>query len=108
MSIRPAAAALVAATLTFGFSAPAIAADSPETSCAYQAQVVAAIQQARRDRVKERDVPAAIAATNPTWPENYNAAIPLITPWVYEKKMREVRRQDLGAAWKEVCLKGAS
>lgn len=85
-------------------AAPAWAADSKEASCGYQAQVVAAIQKARLDRVKERDVPEAIAASNPTWPENYNAAIPLITPWVYEKKMREVRENDLSNAWNEVCL----
>ena len=85
-------------------AAPAWAEDSKEVSCGYQAQVVAAIQKARLDRVKERDVPEAIAASNPTWPENYNAAIPLITPWVYEKKMRVVRQNDLSEAWKEVCL----
>jgi hypothetical protein len=73
-------------------------------SCRYQAEVVAAIQQARLKRVRERKVPDAIAATNPTWPENYNAAISLITPWVYEKKMRILRKEDLGAAWKELCL----
>ena len=86
------------------FATSAYAADPKVESCGYQAQVVAAIQQARLDRVKERDVPKAIAATNPTWPENYNAAIPLIAPWVYEKKMRVVRKNDLAAAWKEVCL----
>ncbi|MBL3703018.1 hypothetical protein GI582_09975 [Sulfitobacter sp. BDSS02] len=85
-------------------ASPVMAEDSKEQSCIYQSQVVAAIQQARLDRVKEREVPDAIAQTNPTWPANYNAAIPLITPWVYEKKMRIVRNEDLGAAWKEVCL----
>lgn len=86
-------------------AAPAQAADSKEESCGYQAQVVAAIQKARLDRVKERDVAKVIAASDPTWPENYNNAIPLITPWVYEKKMSVVRKNDLAAAWKEVCLK---
>ncbi len=77
---------------------------SKEESCGYQAEIVAAIQKARLDRVKERDVPQAIADTNPTWPENFNAAIPLMTPWVYEKKRRVVRKEDLSAAWKELCL----
>lgn len=86
-------------------AAPAYAEDTQAESCAYQAQVVAAIQQARKDRVKEQDVPAAIAATNPTWPENYNAAIPLITPWVYEQKMRDIRQNDLAAAWSDLCNK---
>ena len=85
-------------------ASPAFAAVTPEESCGYQAQVVAAIQQARLDRVKERDVPAAIAATNPDWPENYNAAIPHMTPWVYEMKRRVVRNEDLSAAWSELCL----
>jgi len=85
-------------------TATPVLAQSKEESCGYQADVVAAIQQARLDRVRERDVPDAIAATNPAWPDNYNAAIPLITPWVYEKKMRIIRKEDLGAAWKELCL----
>ena len=55
--IRP---ALVLALL----ATPALAEDSKEVSCGYQAQVVAAIQQARLDRVKERDVPEP-SASNP-------------------------------------------
>lgn len=86
-------------------AAPASAADSLADSCRYQAQVVAAIQQARKDRVAERDVPKVIAASNPTWPANYNAAIPLITPWVYEQKMSDIRNADLAAAWSELCNK---
>ncbi|MCE8511324.1 hypothetical protein KBY24_01920 [Ruegeria pomeroyi] len=86
-------------------ASPLAAAETKQESCQYQADVVAAIQQARLDRVKERDVPAAVAATNPTWPANYNAAIPLIAPWVYQQKMRDVREQDLSAAWLELCLK---
>lgn len=91
----------LAATL---LATPVAAADTKEQSCKYQADVVAAIQQARLDRIKERNVPQAVAETNPTWPANYNAAIPLITPWVYEQKMRDVRKKDLGAAWLELCL----
>ena len=97
MKLRLALIASLAAT-------PLMAADTPEQSCAYQADIVAAVQQARKDRVKERDVPGAIAATNPDWPDNYNAAIPLVTPWVYEQKMKVIRKEDLGAAWKELCL----
>ncbi|MFT5342875.1 MAG: hypothetical protein ACI9BH_002091, partial [Paracoccaceae bacterium] len=65
-------------------AAPVLAAETKEQSCRYQADLVAAIQLARKDRVKEREVPAHIAATNPAWPANYNAAIPLLTPWVYD------------------------
>jgi hypothetical protein len=74
-----------------------------ETDCGHQAAVVAAVQQARIDRVKERMVPAHVAASA-TWPERYNTAIPLVTPWVYEMKMRDVKTHDLAAAWNEMCL----
>jgi hypothetical protein len=95
--LRIAIAAAVLAT-------PLAAAETKEQSCQYQADVVAAVQQARLDRVKERDVLQAVSDTEPTWPESYNAAVPLITPWVYEQKMRDVRKKDLGAAWLELCL----
>ncbi len=92
------------AIVTALLATPAFAQETKEQSCKYQADVVAAIQQARLDRVKERDVAQAVADSGPTWPENYNAAVPLITPWVYEQKMRDVRKKDLGAAWLELCL----
>ncbi|MCR9126808.1 MAG: hypothetical protein NXH82_11855 [Rhodobacteraceae bacterium] len=82
---------------------PALSDDKAQ-SCRYQADVVAAIQKARQDRVSERDVPDAIARTNPAWPENYNTAIPLITPWVYEQPRAIIRNEDLSAAWLELCL----
>jgi hypothetical protein len=96
--------AIIAAFLAVPVYAAQDDAISKEESCGYQAEIVAAIQKARLDRVKERDVPQAIADTNPAWPENYNAAIPLMTPWVYEKKRRVIRNEDLSAAWKELCL----
>lgn len=86
-------------------ASPVLAADSKAVSCGYQADVVAAIQKARLDRVKEQNVASAIQATSPGWPENYNAAIPLIAPWVYQQKRRDIRNKDLGAVWKELCLK---
>ncbi len=88
---------------TAALATPAIAQDKEET-CGFQAQVVAAIQQARLDRVPERDVQDHILANGPEWPENYNNAIPLITPWVYEQKRRVIRNEDLSAAWSELCL----
>lgn len=83
---------------------PALAEETKEESCALQAQVVEAIQQARLDRVAERDVPEHILAQGPTWPERYNNAIPLITPWVYEQKRRTIRNESLSDAWNELCL----
>ncbi len=92
------------AIVTALLATPLAAQETKEQSCQYQADVVAAVQKARLDRVKERDVAQAVADSGPTWPENYNAAIPLITPWVYEQKMRDVRKKDLAAAWLELCL----
>lgn len=82
----------------------AVAQDDKAEGCEYQSQVVAAIQAARLDRVRERDVARTIADAEPDWPENYNNAIPLIAPWVYEQPMKVIRKEDLGAAWLELCL----
>ncbi|CAD0183422.1 hypothetical protein RUESEDTHA_00288 [Ruegeria sp. THAF57] len=92
------------AIIVFLAATPLAAQEAKKQDCQYQADVVAAIQKARLDKVKERDVPDAVAASAPTWPDNYNAAIPLITPWVYEQKMRDIRKKDLAAAWLELCL----
>lgn len=86
------------------FATPLIAADSKEVSCGYQGQVISAIQQARLDRVKEQDVAATIAASNPSWPAQYSKAIPGLTPWVYQQKMRDLRKNDLGAVMREQCI----
>ena len=96
--------ALSAALLSAVLAAPVLAADTPEESCGYQADVVSAIQQARRDRVKERELSETLIAAEPEWPDNYNAAIPLIAPWIYEQKMKVIRNEDLGAVWNERCL----
>ena len=92
------------AVLVCLMATPSLAADSKDVSCGYQADVVAAIQKARLARVAERNVPAAIAKTDPTWPANYNNAIPHMTPWVYEMKRSVLRKEDLSAVWKELCL----
>jgi hypothetical protein len=95
---------ILPAVLACLLATPIIAAETKAESCGYQADLVAEIQKARLNKVRERDVPTAIAATNPTWPEAYNNAIPLITPWVYEKKRKVLKNEDLSAAWKELCL----
>ncbi len=82
----------------------AVAQNDKAQSCEYQSQVVAAIQAARLDRVRERDVAQAIADSDPDWPESYNNAIPLIAPWIYEQPMKIIRNEDLPAAWLEQCL----
>ena len=94
---------MIAAALATS-SAPVFAATSAETDCQYQADVVQAVRQARIDRVKERDVPDHIASKNPEWTDRYDAVVPLVAPWVYEMKMRDVKGNDLSAAWNEMCL----
>lgn len=96
------AMAVLGLTLAGGPVSAQTTAEKAET-CGHQAAVVAAIQQARLDRVRERQVQAYVLE-KANWPENYNTAIPLLTPWVYEMKMRDVRNQDLAAAWTELCL----
>ena len=96
--LRP---ALIALALTVPLTAQA---QSKQEDCTYQGQVVKAIQEARLDRVKQEDVAAHIAAQNPTWPDQYNAAIPLMTPWVYEQKRRELKKTDVGQLWYQLCM----
>ena len=87
----------------FALSTPAMAQSAKKTDCTYQATVVAAVQQARLNRVRERKVAAHVTA-KATWPAKYNAVIPLVTPWVYESPMRDIRQNNLGEAWLELCL----
>lgn len=95
----------LAAGLFLTLAAPAARAeDSKEVSCSYQGQVAAAVQKARLDRVPESDVEATILASNPTWPQNYSAAIPQLTGWVYQQKRRDLRKVDLGAFFEAQCL----
>lgn len=96
--LRP---ALIALVLTLPLGAQA---QSKQEDCTYQGQVARAIQDARLARVKQEDVAAHIAAQNPTWPAQYNAAIPLMTPWVYEQKRRDLRKTDVGQLWTELCM----
>ena len=85
---------------------PTFAADeiSKEDDCAYQADVVGAIQTARMDRVRESKLAEAIAATEPTWPAQYNNAITILGGPIYQLKRRDLKGIDLSAQWKEACL----
>lgn len=82
---------------------PAVASD-PAESCGHQAAIVSALQSARRAWVKEPQVAVHILREAHSWPDTYDAAIPLIAPWVYEQSRRTLRTQDLSAAWLELCL----
>ena len=68
---------------------------------------MAAVQQARLNRVKERKVTETVLAGEVTWPERYNAAIPLFAGEVYKLKMRDLRNSDQGVAWRALCLENS-
>ena len=85
-------------------AAPGFAATKKEKECGYQADIVTAVQKARLDRVRERDVTKVVLAGDVTWPKNYNAAIPIFAGEVYKLKMRDLRNSDQGAAWRKLCL----
>jgi len=91
------------AALAVVVSSPTFAASQKETDCFYQASVVAAVQNARLKRVSEGEVAGTVMATA-DWPERYSDAIPLITPWVYEMKMGDLRKENLAAAWQQMCM----
>ncbi len=95
---------LVALILSLVFALPAWAQSEKELDCRYQADVAAAVQKARLDGVKERDVAAAIAATNPTWPDRYSNAIPTMAGQFYQYKKRQLRQVDLGAQYFQLCM----
>ncbi len=95
---------IILALVVAAAALPASAQSEKEETCRLQAEVVVAVQQARLDRVRERRVQQKILDGNPTWPENYNNMIPVITPWVYEMPMKQVRENNLGEVWNAACL----
>ncbi|MCA0869634.1 hypothetical protein LCL97_02235 [Seohaeicola saemankumensis] len=97
--IRP-----IAALCLILAAAPGFAESDKETDCRYQSEVAAAVQKARLDGVREQELIQAIAATNPQWPERYNNAIPILGGEIYKLKKRDLRKVDLGAQWRQMCL----
>jgi hypothetical protein len=77
---------------------------SKADDCKYQGQVVTAIQAARLERVKESDLAAHIAGTNPEWPDRYNNAIAVLGGPIYDLKRRDIKSVDLGTQWNDACL----
>ena len=85
-------------------AAPAYAAETKEQSCKYQGQVMAAVQQARLDRVPQKNVEQVILDGEPAWPDAYSKAIPQLAAHVYDMKRRDLRNADLGAVFEQQCL----
>ena len=65
---------------------PVTAQTEKEVSCAFQADVVDAIRQARLEKVGERDVQKTILDADPEWPDNYDRAIPFLREEKREEK----------------------
>ncbi|WP_299632059.1 hypothetical protein [uncultured Roseobacter sp.] len=82
---------------------PVLAQEDKEVLCGHQADIVAAIAQARLDRVSERKLPEALAETA-TWPENYNVMIPVLAPHLYGLKRKDIRNTDWRGATFEQCM----
>ncbi|MEP2716277.1 hypothetical protein [Pseudophaeobacter sp.] len=85
-------------------AAPAYAAENKEDSCKYQGQVMAAVQAARLDRVKEADAEQSILDSEPEWPEQYSKAIPQLVSHIYAMKRRDLKAAELGPILEQQCL----
>ena len=96
-----AAASLAAATAVSSLWADGI---GKEDSCKFQGQVMAAVQQARMDRVAQDKVADTILPANPDWPAQFANTIDPLAAHVYGMKRRELRKLDLGAVLEQQCL----
>ena len=96
-----AAASLAAATAVSPLWADEI---GKEDSCKFQGQVMAAVQQARMDRVAQDKVAETILSANPNWPPQFSNTIDPLTAHVYGMKRRDLRKVDLGAVLEQQCL----
>lgn len=85
-------------------AAPGFAASKKEKECGYQADIVAAVRQARLDRVSERNVTNTVLAGEVSWPERYNVTIAIFAGEIYKLKMRELRKTDVAKQWRGACL----
>lgn len=93
----------IALVLAVG-AVPAFAQQSKEQTCALQNDVVGAIQQARLDRVRQRNVIPTLMEENPEWPRALEANLPLLVDWVYSLRRRDLRDNALGEAAEAQCL----
>lgn len=95
---------VVAAVAAFGLSAAVADASTQKREyCGHQGDIVAALSQAKLDRVPERQASAHVIESA-TWPAKYNAAVPIYVGEVYKLKRRDLKNTDLGAQWAEACM----
>lgn len=95
---------VMAAIAGVTFGATQVQASSEKTEyCGHQGAIVAALRQAKLDRVSEDKAEAHVIAAA-TWPARYNAAIPIYVGEVYKLSRRDLKKNDLGAQWRDACL----
>ncbi len=89
-----------------GLAAPAMSATEAEkqADCAFQAELMGAVQAARLDRVRKNKVAEKLIAQNPDWPAGVSNALPAATEYVYSIKRRDLKKVDLAAQTKATCL----
>lgn len=95
----------LATVLALGVSAGHMAEASSEKQeyCGHQGDIVAALRQAKLDRVPERQAQAHVIASA-TWPAKYNAAVPIYVGEIYKINRRDLKTTDLGAQWTQTCM----
>lgn len=82
---------------------PVGASTQKQEFCTIQGDIVAALGQAKLDRVPEKKAAAHVTKTA-TWPEKYNAAIPIYVGEVYKLKRKVLRETDMAANWRDACM----
>ncbi len=78
--------------------------DEQERVCQLQADMIAAVQTARLDRVRRDDVQNVILDANPDWPDGSAQALPPMIDFIYGQKRRDLRDVDLAGATKASCI----
>ena len=79
-------------------------ADEQERVCQLQADMIAAVQTARLDRVRKDNAQSAILEANPDWPDGSAQALPPMIDFIYSQKRRDLRDVDLAGATKASCI----
>ena len=91
------------AVLALGMAAPAHAV-SKKKDCSYQAAVVKTVQNARLAGIPMDQVQDYIVKAKPSWPDQYNNAIPLFAAQIYQLKKKDLKNADLGKEWMNTCM----
>ncbi len=95
---------ILAAGLGLAVPAGAATEAEKEAACAFQAELMGAVQTARLDRVRKSRVTDRLIAENPDWPAGVAQALPAVTDYVYSIKRRELQQVDLAAQTEATCL----